>query len=140
MIKIRVMSFLIKKYIRYNRRNETSAESIFWRNARNRRFLGFRFNRQYPIKYEWDGIKRFFVADFYCAEKKLIVEIDGSSHKGKEAYDQFRTVIINQVRDTVIRLSNTLILSDIQTAFSKLEEAIHTPPLCCVSNREGAGG
>lgn len=49
----------------------TAAESIVWARVRNRG-LGFKIRRQHPI---WR-----FIADFYCAEAKLVIEIDGDSH------------------------------------------------------------
>ena len=69
------------------RKNQTFAESIMWQLLRNRKIEGFKFNRQFPFKYEGVGNNnyKFFIADFYCNEKKLIIEIDGSSHDSEEA-------------------------------------------------------
>jgi very-short-patch-repair endonuclease len=134
------MSLIIKQYIKYNRLNPTKCEKIFWHSVRNRQFLGLRFNRQYPIKYQWENIKRFFIADFYCAEKKTVIEIDGNSHLGKENYDQFRTHVIFYYKKDIIRFSNQDILYNLKTVMTTLESHLLTPPLCCISNREGAGG
>ena len=62
----------IHKFARELRRNLTEAEKILWQELRNRKLGGFKFRRQHPINK--------FVADFYCHEVKLIVELDGSQH------------------------------------------------------------
>ena len=49
------------------RRDMTPAESILWKHLRNRRFGGSKFRRQQPI--DW------YIADFFCAEARLIVEL-----------------------------------------------------------------
>jgi len=54
------------------RQNQTNAEELVWRYLRNRHIPGYKFKRQYSIDH--------FVIDFYCAELKLAVEIDGASH------------------------------------------------------------
>jgi very-short-patch-repair endonuclease len=58
------------------RKRQTKAEEIFWQAVRNRKFLGNKFLRQHPIFYDLKGKESFFIADFYCHEKKLIVELD----------------------------------------------------------------
>lgn len=50
----------------------TAAEKALWEQLRARRFLNLKFRRQHPI---FD-----FIADFYCHEHKLIVEVDGKYH------------------------------------------------------------
>lgn len=51
------------------RGRQTPAEKTFWRAVRGRRFLGMKFRRQQVIA--------GFVADFYCDEIHLVVELDG---------------------------------------------------------------
>jgi len=59
----------------------TPAERAFWRLVRSRA-LGVIFHRQKLIA--------GYICDFWCPEKRIIVEIDGSSHKGREIYDEDR--------------------------------------------------
>lgn len=51
--------------------------------------LGYKFSRQKPLG--------FFIVDFYCAKLKLAIEIDGSSHDGREEYDARRTKELNDL-------------------------------------------
>ena len=54
------------------RRKSTNAEKIFWQRVRNRKFLGMKFYRQYPIFYDLNGKESFYIADFYCHDEKMI--------------------------------------------------------------------
>ncbi len=54
------------------RKQETPQEVKVWARLRSRQFLGYKFRRQVPIGQ--------YVVDFYCAEKKIIIEIDGGHH------------------------------------------------------------
>ena len=65
------------------RRDQTQAEKTLWALVRNRRLGGFRFLRQHPID-------RYF-ADFVCESARVIVELDGPAHEGREDYDDRRT-------------------------------------------------
>ncbi|MBZ9844759.1 endonuclease domain-containing protein [Mesorhizobium sp. CA5] len=61
-----------RNFARSMRRESTDAEDRLWHELRGRRLDNIKFKRQVPIGR--------FVADFLCAEAKLIVEIDGSQH------------------------------------------------------------
>ncbi|TAJ14442.1 DUF559 domain-containing protein [Marinilabiliaceae bacterium JC017] len=63
------------------RYNPTPSEILIWRYLQNRRLAGRKFLRQHPIIYQTTGnILAFYIPDFYCAEEKLVVEIDGKIH------------------------------------------------------------
>ena len=66
----RVYNLKVKKRTRKQlRRNMTEPEIILWSHLKGKKFKGLKFRRQHSIgKY---------VVDFYCAEKNLIVELDG---------------------------------------------------------------
>src|SRR4030095_8695699 len=69
------------------RRKSTEAEEKLWSLLRNRQLKGKKFRRQHPILH--------YVADFYCHECKLVIELDGNFHRKKEVkeYDQWRTAL-----------------------------------------------
>ena len=92
------------------RRNQTPAEKRFWRLVRDHGLFGKRIVRQNPISFKYLGRKRFFIADFYCPAKKLVIEIDGKIHEFQKEYDELRTYIINQLGYQVIRITNQEIL------------------------------
>ncbi len=86
------------------RQDQTLAEKALWKLVRNRRLGGFRFLRQVPID-------RYF-ADFVCEAAKVIVELDGASHEGREDHDARRTETLELFGYTVVRFRNERVLAD----------------------------
>jgi very-short-patch-repair endonuclease len=62
----------LKQIARELRRNQTDGEKELWQALRGRRFAGFKFRRQHNIGEH--------ILDFYCADAKLDVELDGFQH------------------------------------------------------------
>lgn len=84
---------------RTNRKNPTPAETTIWQKIlRNRQFHGYKFLRQKPIGP--------YIADFYCADLKLVIEIDGDSHAEQEAYDAERSAYLARQGIRVLRYTN----------------------------------
>ncbi len=96
----------------------TKAEKILWEALRNKKVENCKFRRQHPIGR--------FIADFYCYEKKLVIEIDGGYHNEKEqnSYDELRTQIINEYNIAVIRFTNEDVLNNIQSVIEKISDAL----------------
>jgi very-short-patch-repair endonuclease len=89
------------------RRNSTDYEKVLWQKLRNRKFHGLKFLRQHPIVYdEINGKALFFVPDFYCAEKKTIIEIDGKIHDYQKDYDERREEILKNKGLKILRFKN----------------------------------
>ena len=83
---------------RYLRKNLTKEERHLW----------YDFLRSYPVKFLRQKILGKYIVDFYCAEAKLIIELDGSQHyedKGME-YDTERTAYLEQYGLRVLRIPN----------------------------------
>lgn len=80
------------------RRNMTPHERKLW----------YLFLRHYPVKIYKQRIIGPFIADFYCASAKLVIEIDGSQHydDNEAAYDLERTAYLESYGLRVIRYSN----------------------------------
>jgi len=80
------------------RARAAAAERTAWRLLRNRRILGLKFRRQHPV----DG----FIVDFYCAELRLVLELDGGIHEcaAKASYDEARTSRLEARGLRVVRL------------------------------------
>ncbi len=115
----------ILQFARSNRKNQTPAEKKFWKKVRNRRFQGLKFLRQYPIAHsEIQGKKYYFIPDFYCHEKRLIVEIDGGIHEQQIEYDKQREEILKGMKYHIIRFKNEEVLNGWDTLEKKLESYI----------------
>ena len=106
------------------RNKSTKAEEIFWEAVRNRKILNKKFNRQFPIHFMFDGKKRFFVADFYCHENNLIIEIDGGIHEQQKDYDKLRTAIINELEIKIIRFRNEMVENSMEKIIENLKKIL----------------
>ena len=107
----------LKPLARGLRKNGTPGEAILWTHVlRAKSFHGLQFNRQYPI----DN----YIADFICRKLKLIVEVDGDSHIGREAYDQKRDSRLKELGYQVIRIPDAVVRDDLNLAIAMIEEAI----------------
>jgi very-short-patch-repair endonuclease len=100
------------------RKDETKAEKILWNKLNKNQMMGLQFRRRHPINR--------FIADFYCARIKLVIEVDGSIHElpENEAYDIGRSEILNDFGITVIRFSNEQIINDIENTVIKIRNIV----------------
>ncbi len=110
-----------KEIVRKLRKNQTESEKIIWEIVRNRKLKGQKFLRQHPIIFPYEGRKRFFVADFYCAKRNLVVEIDGKVHDDQQERDKFREHLIEKIGMKVIRFKNEEVEHDLENVIRTLE-------------------
>jgi len=96
------------------RKEITIAEKLLWNKLRNKQLEGLKFRRQHPID--------IFIADFYCHEKKLIVEVDGEIHKYQKEYDEGRTSELEAYGVTVIRFTNDEVINNIKQVIKRIKE------------------
>jgi very-short-patch-repair endonuclease len=87
-------------FARSLRRAPTPAESVAWNLLRDRRMLGLKFRRQQLVL--------GFVVDFYCAELRLALELDGGIHADPDqaAADALRTRALAMLSIQVHRVPN----------------------------------
>jgi len=99
------------------RTNQTPQEILLWSRLR-REQLGVKFRRQHSI----GG----YVVDFYCPSKKLVIEIDGSQHFGKEAikYDEIRTRYFEGLDIKVLRFTNAEINTNMNGVLLKIADEL----------------
>lgn len=104
------------EYGRMLRQETTKAEEVLWEQIRNKKLKGLKFRRQHPLKN--------YVADFYCHEKKLVIEVDGAVHATEDnvEYDKGRTYELQEVGVTVIRFWNDEVLNDMEKVLAKIKE------------------
>ncbi|MAT45224.1 MAG: restriction endonuclease [Anaerolineaceae bacterium] len=100
------------------RKQATPAEKILWHRLWNKQLNGLKFRRQHPIgKY---------VVDFYCADLRLIIEVDGEIHKNQYDQDQFREEWLKANGYFVIRFTNQQVINEIESVLSQIS-IISTP-------------
>ena len=67
-----------------------------------------------------------YIADFYCAEAKLVIELDGSEHYSEEgeAYDKERTAFLEKYGLSVIRITNTEVLKNFEGVCEYIDNVV----------------
>ena len=76
--------------------------------TKEERHLWYDFLKDYPVPFKRQRILGRFIADFYCAQAKLVIELDGSQHYEDDglARDAERTAILEAYGLTIIRIPN----------------------------------
>ncbi|RPH33816.1 MAG: endonuclease domain-containing protein [Bacteroidales bacterium] len=106
------------------RKNQTPSEKLLWQNLRKHKLIGKKFLRQHPIVYESRGNEHFFfVPDFYCAQVKLAVELDGKIHEKTIERDTHRDSILNSMGIRIVRINNEELM-DMDSVLKRIELAL----------------
>ena len=108
----------------YNPKNIPLAISLRKKMTPWEKRLWYHFLRDYPIRFQRQKTIGDYIADFYCAKARLVIELDGGGHYTDEQKqkDDRRTAALEQMGLTVIRFCNT----DIDRNFRGVCEAIAT--------------
>ena len=88
----------LKSFARKLRNNSTRHENRLW----------YEFLRKYPLQFNRQKIIMNYIADFYCAKARLVIELDGSQHYTEEGIsrDAAREELLKSFNITIIRFSN----------------------------------
>jgi len=98
------------------RKNLTEAEKALWKNLRGKRLEGLKFFRQYGIG--------AYIVDFYCPQRKLVIEVDGGQHfleEGKN-HDGQREKYMSSLGIRTLRFKNTDILNNLDGVWERIVE------------------
>ena len=111
----------MKKIRKELRTHGTPAEATLWQALKGRQMDGFKWRRQYSVgKY---------ILDFYCAEARLGIELDGAPHftpEGQEN-DFERTSILDTEHDIeILHFENKLIWNCSDLVLDYIREHLHT--------------
>ena len=125
---------ILFEFARKMRNNPTESESVLWQYLSNNQRNGFRFKRQHPIKY--------FIADFYCHSKKLIIEVDGGYHQILEQYeyDRNRDYELEELGLKILHFTNEQILFDIENTIRVIDNELTNHPQPTPQPPEGGAG
>ena len=107
-------SEIVQQRARELRQRMTPAERVLWGRLRSRQVGGFKFRRQHPLGP--------YIADFYRAEAKLVVELDGGIHRGQREDDAIRTAQFEAFRYRVLRFSNDQVLGNFDDLRNEVQE------------------
>ncbi len=102
-------------FAREQRKAPTTNESILWSHLRRRK-LGHRIRRQHPLGE--------FILDFYCAEAKLAIEIDGPLHIRQPEYDTWRDAQLQRLGIEVLRFPDLQVTNDLEGVLEAIRSAL----------------
>ncbi len=93
---------------KYNKEIIPTAKMLRKNMTKEEKHLWYDFLRTYPIHFSRQKVLGKYIADFYCAKAKLVIEIDGSGHYTEEGmkYDEERTAFLEEYGLTVVRIPN----------------------------------
>ena len=82
--------------------------------TKEERHLWYDFLRRYPVRFYRQKVLGHYIVDFYCAEAKLVIELDGSQHYNPDATkkDKERTAFLEQYDLTVLRIPNNEVMKN----------------------------
>src|SRR5258708_3992831 len=107
----------LKPLAREKRNEQTPAEYHLWQAIRNRQLEGAKFRRQHTIER--------FIADFFCAEAKLVIELDGAIHQYTTVEDSVRQEFLESIGLRVLRFTNEEVLSQLESVIARISVTLH---------------
>jgi very-short-patch-repair endonuclease len=92
----------------------TEAEEILWKHLRNNKLDGLKFRRQHPLD--------ILIADFYCHQERLIIELDGGIHDTLEQkeHDEGRTFELEEKGFKILRFRNEEVINNLEDVISRI--------------------
>jgi very-short-patch-repair endonuclease len=99
------------------------------------RKLWYLFLRTYPVKIYKQRIIDRYIADFYCASARLVIEVDGSQHFDSQGMvsDAERTAVLESFGLKVIRYSNREIDREFSAVCDQIDRIIQERTLSAAS-------
>jgi len=105
----------LKELARQLRNNSTKSEIRLWQYLKGKQMMGYDFHRQKPLLN--------FIADFFCHELKLVIELDGYTHQFEEviAKDEMKQSELEEIGLTVLRFTDEEVMKDINNVLRTIE-------------------
>lgn len=121
-----------RELARSMRKAPTGAEELLWERLRAKRLAGLKFRRQHPIGR--------FVVDFYCVERGIAIEVDGSVHDRQADEDRVRQEYLEARGVRFLRFTNEAVQEHIERVLTEILSSLAapSPPLHVVER--GPGG
>lgn len=124
---MRKMPDVIKGVVSKLRNGMTESEVVLWSCIKEGK-LGVKFLRQKPVYVftEDSWLDRYIIPDFYCFEKKIVIEVDWNIHDLEEVYllDEHKEGLLMNLWFKIIRFSNDEIRNDLSGVMVRLRNCI----------------
>ena len=99
-------------YLERNQKLTPLSQTLRKKQTKEEKLLWYQFLRQYPCRFRRQYIIGNYIADFYCHQARLVIELDGSGHYNPETAqkDRTRTQYLESMGLKVLRFTNLDIL------------------------------
>jgi very-short-patch-repair endonuclease len=119
----------LKAIARMLRRTMTLSEILLWNQLKQKRMLGYDFDRQKPIKN--------YVVDFFCKELSLAIEVDGYTHYYRYMEDLKRQKELEELGVNFLRFDDLEVKRNISNVLKVIEDWIKKNEPTPNPSREG---
>ena len=94
--------------------------------TKEERHLWYDFLRDYPVRFLRQKVLGKYIVDFYCAEAKIVVELDGSQHYDptEKEKDEERTAFLQGYGLNVIRIPNNAVSQNFRGVCEHIDSAV----------------
>ena len=111
---------------KHNKQLVPLAKSLRKEMTKEERHLWYDFLKGYPVRFSRQKVLGKFIADFYSAEAKIVIELDGSQHyqEGNLETDQERTEFLEKYGLKVIRIANNEVNRNFQEVCELIDKEV----------------
>ncbi len=108
----------LKELAKKLRKNMTFPEVLIWSQLKQKKMLGYDFDRQRPIN--------DYIVDFYCKELMLAIEIDGATHEFEEVWkrDTYRQERLESLGVRFLRFRDDQVKRDLESVMMSIQRWI----------------
>ena len=109
-----------------------AAKSLRKNMTKEERKLWYEFLREYPVKFLRQKILGNYIVDFYCAQAKLVVELDGSQHFSESNLqrDSDRAEYLQNYGIEIIRIPNNYVKENFNGVCEYIDDCVKQRLLC----------
>jgi very-short-patch-repair endonuclease len=120
---------MTRRFIPYRRDLKPRSQALRRDPSPAERKLWYEFLRTLPIKFTRQKPLGHYIADFYCANERLVIEVDGDSHftERGEQYDETRTAQLQAMGVRVVRVTNVEVMQDFEGVCATILRIIAKP-------------
>jgi very-short-patch-repair endonuclease len=115
-----------RAYVRYRRDLRSKARNLRRDPTPAERKLWFEFLSTHPFKFTRQKPLGRYIADFYCAQVQLVIELDGDTHftDSGARYDRGRTASLEREGIRVLRFNNAEVMDQFEGVCRQIDEAL----------------
>ena len=112
--------------LEYNKNLIPRAKELRKSMTRQESHLWYDYLRLYPARFQRQKVIYHYIADFYCASAKLVIELDGHQHESTDAkeYDDIRTQAFQSAGIAVLRFKNDDIEQHFRTVCQTIDQTV----------------